>query len=128
MKKSIMLFTITGMLIVFNLASTAQKIGKPVLKATIAGISKGDISKEILLNSRHIQCSDPQYEIIFYSLSLVKKGDIIVFKGKGNTLSESMKAEIKELEPGNKLIIEEIGAKSAGEKFIKLPDISLLLK
>jgi len=129
MKKAIHLFTVICLLLVFNLPGSAQRSGKSVLKASIANISSGIISKDIILNSGLINCSDKKYEVIYFSLSVLhRNGDLVVYNGRGNTLSEAMKAEIRALEPGSKLVLEDIGAKSAEDKFITLPSIVLLLK
>jgi hypothetical protein len=39
-----------------------------------------------------------------------------------------MKAEIKAVEPGTKLVLEDIGARSAENKFIELSAIVLVVK
>jgi hypothetical protein len=58
----------------------------------------------------------------------MKNGDLIVYNGEGNRLTESMKIVIDELEKGNKLIIENIAARTAGGKVIQLPSIVLILQ
>jgi hypothetical protein len=126
MKKSILVLLL-GIFCLSNYPLNAQIFGKSALKATIDGISEGLISKDILLKSGIIQCTDNQSEIIYYSLSFMRKNDLVQFYGSGNTLNESMKNEIKGLESGTKISIEEIGARTAENKIIKLPDLLLIL-
>ncbi|MEI6062010.1 MAG: hypothetical protein WCR72_15010 [Bacteroidota bacterium] len=129
MNKSILFTAIAGILLIYNLSLFAQKTVKPGLKATISGVSYGDISKELLLNPGAILCSNEKYQVIYYNLSVLRKnGDLVVYNGRGSILSESMKAEIRLLEAGSKLIIEEIGAKSDLDKIIKLPAIEVVIK
>lgn len=126
MKNSIIILLV-GILFFTNYPLNAQIFGKSALKATVDGISEGLISKEILLKSGIIQCTDNQAEIVYYSLSFMRKNDLVQFYGSGNTLNESMKNAIKGLELGTKIIIEEIGARTAENKTIKLPDLILIL-
>jgi hypothetical protein len=129
MKKNIPLFLFAGILLVFSIPVNAQIFKKPILKATIAGMSLGEISKELLLDTGLILCSDNKYEIVCFNLSVLhQNGDLIVYNGRGNTFSQSMKAELKELPPGSKLVLEEISAKSVQDKIVKLPSIVLSIK
>ena len=129
MKKSIYFLSIVAIILSVSFTAIAQKQAKPELTATIAGLNKGEITKDFILNDGIIQCSDQKYEVIYFNLSaLLKNGDIIVYYGKENALTESMKQVIKNMEPGSKLVIEDIGARSEDEKVIKLPDIVLTLK
>lgn len=128
MKTTIYFLVFTVFLLVFSTNTVGQKNNKSDIKASIAGLSSGEISKTVLINSNLIECSDKNYEILYYSLSILRKnGDIIVYNGSGNALNESMKAEFKQLEPGSKFVIEDIGAKSSDEKLIKLPPIVLTI-
>jgi hypothetical protein len=106
----------------------AQKNEKNVFPASVAGISVGDISKDVLLNTGVIECSDPKVVIIGFEMSALKNGDLVVFKENGNTLTEQMKMLIKNMEIGNKLIFEEITAKTGEDKIIKLNAIILTIK
>lgn len=129
MNKLTGLFLILSLILVLTLEVCAQRNAKIELKASIQGISSGDISKELLLTNGYIQCSDQKYNIVYFNFSLLREnGDLIVYNGRGNHFSEAMKAEIKLLNPGSKLVIEEIGAKSSDEKIIKLPSIALVMK
>jgi hypothetical protein len=128
MNKSIHFLIILSIIAVANYSATAQKSGKYTINASIAGISKGEISKSLLLSNGVIKCSDPKAEILYFSLSaFMKNGDLIVYNGEGNVLTESMKIIIDELEKGSKLIIENIAARTTGDKVIQLPSIVLIL-
>ncbi len=129
MNKYLCQIALTGFILLFNLPLNAQKGGKTELKATISSISSGDMSKEILLETGLIECSNTSYEIVYFNFSILREnGDLIAYYGRGNTLTESMKAEIKSLKPGTKVVFDEIGAKSGVNKTIKLPAIVLILK
>ncbi len=129
MKKYICTLVIISAFILFNLSASAQRIGKAELTATIAGISSGDISKMLVLEKGIIQCTNMKYEIVTFSISaILKNSDIIAYYGTGNTLTISMKDMIQKMEPESQLIIENIEAKSSDDKFIRLPDIKLILK
>jgi hypothetical protein len=129
MKKYIQLLLFLYLAVVFSIPVSAQKTEKFGLSALIEGMSKGEIYKELLLSGRPIVCSDPKIDIVYFSLSVFhKNGDLIVFNGQGNLLSESMKAEIRLLEGGSKLIIQDIGAKTPDDKIIHLPSIHLVVK
>jgi hypothetical protein len=128
MKKTSILFALLCLITGYNFTATAQRGTKTELKATLAGISKGDISKDLLLSIAQIECSDPSYTVVYFTLSIMKSDDLIVYSGMGNTLTESMKVLIKGIEPGSKLALDEIGAKSTDEKIIKLPAIILTLR
>ena len=128
MNKSILFLIILSIISVANYSTVAQKSGKYTINASIAGISQGEISKSLLLSNGVIKCSDPKAEILYFSLSVfMKNGDLIVYNGEGNVLTESMKMVIDELEKGSKLIIENIAARSIGDKIISLPSIVLIL-
>jgi hypothetical protein len=129
MKKFLPYIAILSVLMFVYVPLNAQKASKYELFASIAGFSRGEISKTLLLGEKPILCSDQKIEIVYFSLSVFRKnGDLIVYNGSGNTLSESMKIEIQALEPGSKLVIEDIGAKTPDDKIIKLPAIVLILK
>lgn len=129
MKKLVFIIAIAGIMLVSVLSAHAQLFSKSEFKATVAGVSSGEILKEKLLYTATIECSDLTYEIIHFNLSVLRKnGDLVVYAGRGNSLSESMKAEIKALEPGTKLVLEDIGARSAENKFIELSAIVLVVK
>lgn len=128
MKNTISLITFLTVFLIFNLNVSAQKIGQTELKAAIAGVSSGEISKDNLLSSANIQCTDTQYEIINFNLSMKKNSDIVDFYGKGNQISVVMKDLIKEMETGDKLVIEKISAKSQKGVIIDLPAIVLVVK
>jgi hypothetical protein len=115
--------------LIISASVDAQRTEKFALRAAIEGISKGEIYKEKLLSGNPILCSDPSIEIIYFSLSVFhKNGDLVVYNGQGNMLSEAMKAEIRSLETGSKLLIEDIGARTPGGKMIHLPSIQLVMK
>jgi len=128
MKKAILLFVAIGIIIFLCGQVNAQKPGKYEHKALIAGISNGDISKDLLIGNGSIECDNPDFEIIYYNFSFIRKnGDLTVYSGRGHTLTESMKAEIKGLEAGSKVVIDDIGARTKGDKIIQLQPIVLLL-
>jgi len=128
MKKIILLLGIIGIILSMNGQANAQKPGKYEHKARVAGMSNGNIAKELLLGNGTIECDNPEFEIIYYSFSFIREnGDLTVYSGRGNALSESMKAEIKGLEAGSKLVIDDIGARTMGDKIIQLQPIVLLL-
>ena len=129
MNKAILFLVILSFTTVANFNAAAQKSGKYTISASIAGISKGEISKSLLLSNGVIQCSDPKAEILYFSLSaFMKNGDLIVYNGEGNKLTESMKKVITELEMGSKLVIENIAARATADKVIELPPIVLILQ
>jgi len=128
MKKSILFSSITGIMLLLGLHTFAQNTPKADLKATIAGVAGGEISKNELLNEGLIQCSDLNYEIVSFSLSAVRNGDLFTLPSIENALTEQMKQLINIMEPGSKLFIEEIVARSADEKTMKLPAIVLTIK
>ena len=128
MKKVLYYTLIATLLFSFEVSLNAQNPVKTGLTASISGVTNGPISMELLLKTGLIQCSDPKSEITGFTLSAQKQDDLIEFKGTGNTLTVVMKDFIKTLNPGTKLIIENISANSAEEKAIKLPAIILTLK
>ena len=98
MKKAILFFAVIGIIMFLSGQANGQKPGKYEHKALIAGISKGDISKDLLIGNGSIECDNPDFEIIYYNFSFIRKnGDLTVYSGRGNTLTESMKVEIKSL-------------------------------
>ncbi len=128
MKKAIQLFTFLVIILGLNLTLSAQKNSSTDLKASIAGLSGGNISKDIILNSSEILCSNPAFEIISFTLSVSKDNDIIDFYGTGKNLTVQMKDLIKGMSNGNKIIIEKISAKTESGKVTDLPAIVLVLK
>jgi hypothetical protein len=129
MKKHILIFTIIGTILFLQFNGVAQKSGRNELRATIAGIVSGDILKERIMSTSTINCTDPNYEIVYFSLNyFLKNGSLIVYKGEGNKLTESMKAGIRNIEPGTNVLIEDIETKSPEGKIFKLPSISLIIK
>jgi len=129
MNKAILFLIIVSFITAANFNADAQKSGKYAILASIAGISKGEISKALLLSNGKILCTDPKAEILYFSLSaFMKNGDLIVYNSEGNKLTESMKKVITELEMGSKLVIENIAARTAGDKVIQLPSIVLILQ
>lgn len=129
MKRYLPYLAILSILLLIYFPLIAQKASKSGLFVSIAGISKGEIDKSLLLSEKPFLCSDQKNEIVYFSLSVFRKnGDLVVYNGRGNTLSESMKAEIQALDTGSKLVIEDIGAKTPEDKFIELPSIVLVLK
>lgn len=129
MKKNIALITVFCALLAISSITIAQTTGKNGLIATIAGISVGDIPKEILLNTGVIECSNPKVEIISFEMSAqLKNDDLAVFQGEGNTLNEEMKIQIKNMDIGYKLVFEQITVKTANGKIGKLNAIILTLK
>lgn len=129
MKKQIALFVSIFLLYALNSFSLAQD-RKIDLFASVGGISSvGDISKDVVLNSGIIDCSDPDFKIISFEMSIQLKNDgVITFKSNGNRFSEQMKSEIKAMEPGYKLVIEEIYVKSVSGKIGKINSIILTIK
>ena len=129
MKKYLPYIAILSVLMFEYMPLNAQKASKYELFASIAGFSRGEISKTLLLGEKQLLCSDQKNEIVYFSLSVFRKnGDLVVYNGSGNTLTESMKTEIQALESGSKLVIEDIGAKTPDNKIIQLPAIVLILK
>jgi hypothetical protein len=128
MKKAILLLVVIGILMFLSGQVNAQKQGKYENKALFAGISSGEITKDLLLGNGIINCDDPEFEVIYYSFSFVRKnGDLTVYSGRGNALTESMKAEIKGLEAGSKIVIDDIGARTTRNKIVQLQPIVLVL-
>lgn len=129
MKKSPAFFTIFCALLSLSSHTLAQTTAKNGLTATFAGIEVGDISKQILLNTGVIDCSDPEVEIISFEMSAqLKNGDLAVVQAEGNTLNEQMKLLIQNMDTDYKLIFEQITAKKANGKTGKLNAIILTLK
>jgi len=126
--KANILFSAICILLLCSFSQKSLRTGKTELKATIAGISSGEISKDVLLETGTILCSDQKFEIIYFSLSVMKENDLIVYNGSGNTITDSMKGLIRELETGTKIVIDEIGARSPNDQIIKLPALILILK
>ena len=128
MKKAKSLSIFVVILLVFSLTLAAQKATSNEPKAIIAGISGGDISKDLLLKTGEISCTDPKFKVISFTLSLSKTNDIIEFNGSGNKLNGVMNDAIKGIGLGNKVIIEKISAKNESGKVIDLAAIILVLK
>jgi len=129
MKNSFVFLLLFCMVVANNISAQAQKFKKSTPFATVAGITIGELSIETLLNNVVILCSDSRYEVKYYSVAILREnGDLVMYNGNGNTLSESMKAEIKMLKPGSKIVIEEISAVSSDEKQLSLPTIELKIK
>lgn len=128
MKRTIAFFTFVTILSIYCSTLSAQKSGSIELKATIAGFSGGEISKDLLLKNTEILCSDPKFKVVSFNLSLSRYGDVIDFSGTGNKLSDEMKETIKNTKVGNKISIEKIVGKNESGEEIKLPFIILTLK
>lgn len=128
MKRTIAFFTFVTVLSLYCSTLSAQKSGSSDLKATIAGISGGEISKDLLLKDAELLCSDPKFKVVSFNLSLSRYGDVIDFSGTGNRLSEEMKEAIKTIKVGSKISIEKIVGKNDSGEEIKLPFIILTLK
>jgi hypothetical protein len=128
MKKINSFFIFVSLFLIFNLSLTAQKPTSTELKAIIAGISSGDISKDLLLKTGEISCTDPNFKVISFTLSLSRKNDIIDFSGNGYHLSVQMKDAINGIDPNNKISIEKIIAKNEKGEEIHLPAMVLILK
>jgi hypothetical protein len=128
MKKAHSLFIIVAIMFVFSLTLTAQNATSTERKATIAGISGGDISKDLLLKTTEFSCTDPKFKVVSFILSFSKRGDIIEYTGTGNNLSVVMINAIKGIDPGSKLIIEKISAKNESGETIDIPAMVLVLK
>jgi len=129
MKNSFVFLLLFCLVVANNISAQAQKFKNSTPFATVAGITIGELSTETLLNNVVILCSDSRYEVKYYSVAILREnGDLVMYNGNGNTLSESMKAEIKMLKPGSKIVIEEISAVSSDEKQLSLPTIELKIK
>jgi alpha-L-arabinofuranosidase len=129
MKKNIALFAAICLLLALGSNSLAQQSQKNEFPATVAGISNGDISKDVLLNAGVIECSYPNVKIISFDMSAqLKNNGLVDLKGNGNTLNEEMKSVIKNMEIGNKVIFEQIYAKSEAGKTMMLNAIILTVK
>ena len=114
--------------LVFNLPLTARINAGNELSATIAGIGSGDITKEILLKSGEILCSDKKYKVVSFTIKFIKNKDLIELYGFGNKLNTLMKKVIKGIRPGQQMIVKDINAKDWKGKTVKLPEIELYLK
>ena len=118
----------TSLMMLFNFSLKAQQPCDTNLRAAIAGITSGIISKDVLLKNAELKCLNTNYEIISYILTFLKDGNISETAGEGNTFTEGMKKDIMELKSGNKLYIETIRAKRTDGKIIVLPPMNLKLK
>jgi hypothetical protein len=128
MKKSVFVIAILVSMFIFNSNVFAQKSSQPIVKAAIEGVSSGEISKALLLKTAKIECSDSKFKVIDFVFSVKKDSDIIEFNGTGNLLTVQMKNLIEGLSLGNKLVFEEINAKSDEGLVVELPAIVLVLK
>ncbi len=128
MKTARILLTIMGIIMCASIGLHAQNVVKPELTATIAGHSSGEIAKELLLSRDTIVCSDPKYVITRFTLSLVLKGDVLDMKCTGNVFTNLMTSEVKKLEPGAKIFIEDIVAKPTEGEEKKLAAMILKIK
>jgi hypothetical protein len=128
LKKAFSLFTIMMLTLVFNLPLTAKMNAGNELSATISGIGSGDISKEILLRSGEILCSDKKYKVVSFTIKFIKNKDLIELYGFGNNLNTLMKKVIKGIRPGQQMIVKDIKAKDRKGKTVTLPVIELYLK
>ena len=137
---------ITTILILFSVAAFCQdttnerkgtfKIKKPendslVIRATIAGKSRGEITKGELLAAPGIvavvdysaSSVDIRYEIASFEMSLIIRGIIVTKSIKGSRLSTDIKQYISNAEKGTKIYFENIRAKGPEGDLIKLPPI-----
>ena len=128
MKKTIAFLTFVTILSIFCSPLSAQKSGITDLKSTIAGLSGGEISKDLLLKDAELLCSDPKFKVVAFNLSLSRYGDVIDFSGTGNRLSGEMKEALKTIKVGSKISFEKIVGKNESAEEVKLPSIILTLK
>lgn len=128
MKKAFSLFAIMVLTLILNVPLNARMNAANELGVTIAGISCGDITKDLLLKSGEIQCSDKKIKVVSFTIKFIKNKDVIELYGFGNKLNALMKKVIKGIRPGQQMIVKDINAKDWKGKIVKLPVIELYLK
>lgn len=104
----------------------AQKTGKNSIIAYISGINVGKTSIINLLENGTITASLQGIIILDYNFSIFRSnGDLVVYHGIGNTLSESIKAEIRSASLPVKIVIEDINGRTTEGKLVRLQPIAL---
>lgn len=128
--KPILLFFVFFIPALLSIKSTdAQVFSRNSMRATIAGVSNGEILKSALLNDSKLFCTNPEFVVQNFNFSVLREnGDLVVYKGIGNALTDTMKNEINSMPAGSKLVIEEIIAVSVDGKSSKLPSVLLIIK
>jgi hypothetical protein len=103
---------------------------KPIHKASIAGKSNGNISRNELLNSKGVETSEPSHRITEYKMTIVGKDgeDMEFFNDKGGELTENMRAELKGADIGSKIAFEGIMCADSTNKTHKMNALTFLLK
>jgi hypothetical protein len=82
-------------------------------KVNIAGIVKGDIAKEVMLNSKGLSIDDKKnsvYRIVSFRMTIVIKGTAPkeFYNEKNGELTEEMRDAIKRTSTGSKIYFEYI--------------------
>jgi hypothetical protein len=103
---------------------------KLIHKASIAGKSNGNVSRNDLLTSKGILTSAPDHHIVEFKMTILGRDgeDMEFYNDKDGTLTENMRAELKGAEPGSKVSFEGIMCADSTNKPHKMNSISFLLK
>ena len=109
-----------------------KRVPSPIAK--IGNTDGGPIGKNILLAAGGIIPNMPEdfefdlnFDIVSYSFSVVRGGDIFSRDGRGNALSEEMKTIIRNAKRGERIWIDNISAKGP-DGIRKLNSINLVVQ
>jgi hypothetical protein len=119
-------FILLGICFLFCFNSFSQQNTDSTLKATISGISGGKISISTFFIS-DIICTDTNYVICSYTISMTIKGDLIEKNINGNRLTAELVNYLNDLRIGDKIYFTKIKAKSTDNKTINLPSVKITL-
>ena len=109
-----------------SFAQDAAMTAQPT--ASIAGISKGEITKDALLKAGTIVCDIDKAYITHFDFGFVRKAEFIQLKSVEAKLTTEMRESIQQMVPGDKIFIDDITAKSETSGEIKLPMLLLIIK
>ena len=128
-----------ALIMCFNININAQQKSQPELFGNELSIPyslvfditksfKVDVRKELLMNVDKLICTKKVYQVISYTIAFEVNGDIVQFKGSGNSLTQEMKKVVTGLKPGAKIWIEKITIKGKDGKTGRLEDVVLFIE
>ncbi len=92
-----------------------------VLSVSDSGITNNEvISKKTLMKAKRILCSDANYMIVSFVFTADKDGGAKTLSIMGNNIPKEIKKDIKRLESGQKICIDNVNARTPDGKVIRL--------
>jgi len=114
------------LLVFLSLSVFSQEQAKPF--AVLEGIEAGLVELETLLGIDNIKCSNNNYQILSFTLSLKhESGDIVQITSKSSEITSQMKEFLWNENFENKIYFEDIKALSQDGQVIELQPIIITL-